>query len=166
MKKLMILFAAIFSLLFSVSAETNPLTSPFSMENVLILEGVSLTKEKMNVRLFQYDTVNCNWVQLEAHIGKKRYELFLNPTESYQVWFQKEGGYLKILYVDPGESGRWIANMNINFEQTTLAFAHLYQTCDGDEVSYTSDFIDKQQANTLPAMNCESCNSDAVSELK
>jgi hypothetical protein len=152
--------------MFAASAETNPPASPFSMENMLILEGVSLTKEKMNVRLFQYDTVNCNWIQIESHLNKKRYELLLNPTESYQVWFQGSGGYLKILYVDPGQSGRWIANMNINFDQTSLAFAHLYQTCDDDEVSYTSDFIHKNQTDALPAMNCESCDVDDVSALE
>lgn len=149
-----LLFILALCLSFTSVGNTPP---ELSNTNFLILEGVILNKEKATIMVFQYDTTGCQWVRLENHINKKRFELYLDPTKSYQIWFQQESGYNKILYVDPGDGGQWVANMNIDFSKINQCFAHLYQVCNEDDTSYLVEFIYKSQTDHIPANNCDNC---------
>lgn len=142
-------------LCFNVSATNEP-TPDFSF---FVIEGDILHKERANITVFIFDTVECQWQQQLHLVNKKYYELSLDPTESYQIWFQSKSGYNKILYVDPGDIGQWKILLDINF-LSSHAFAHIYQTCeDNSDITYTSEFLPNRKASeSLPATNCDKCN--------
>jgi hypothetical protein len=156
MKKILILF--VLALLSTVVSAT---PNPTPENNYLILKGFLPLKEKTTVLVFEHDTTTCSWNRIEQQTTKKSYELLLNPQKAYQIWFQAPGGYLRIVYIDPGDAGMWHAHLSINFNPESLAFIHLYQTCSEQELGvYYAEFITSraQAEDVLPAMNCEACD--------
>jgi hypothetical protein len=154
MKKRFVLFL-VAMLSFNLSATTDPTPEA----SFLILHGElhATDKQKIHISLFAFDTTDCVWYQVEIQEERKEYELLLDPTQPYQVWFQAPGGYTKILYVDAGDPGRWQARMDIKFD-SGLAFAHMYQICSQGLGTYTTEFLSGKHAEeTLPATNCDYC---------
>lgn len=147
MKKLLSIVAILFATSLAM-AGNDP-----AENNVLVLTGQILWKEKATIMLFEYDAQSDEWFKLE-HLSKARqYEFVMNPTSAYQVWFQSEK-YTKILYISPGDPGMWIAQMNIDFSKEWQLYGHLYQTCDSGGFTYSTDYLTVNSINNLPAMNC------------
>lgn len=155
MKKILFLF--VLALLPTLASAAN---DPAPDASYLILHGESIHKEKFSVMVFEYDTTSCAWIKTEIQENRKRYELLLNPLKAYQVWFQNDSGYTKIVYIDPGDAGMWTTNMNVHFDQESIAFIHMYQICSDQGLGkYHAEFIhSKKQAEAeLPATNCDHC---------
>ena len=156
MKTRTILFIALLSFAFAVSANTNDLLSstptPISMDNMFILHGIIHNNDKADIMVFEYDDVSGEWFKSESLPKSKEYQLMLNPQRAYQVWFSNAKGYTKVLYIDPGDYGNWTSRLNIDFK-TDGAFIHLYQICNPNGTYYWYDFLSEQQCSSLPATN-------------
>ena len=155
MKKILFLF--VLALLPTVAGAT---PNPTPETSYFTLYGDLISSEKTTIMVFQYDTTVCNWEMIEEIRTKKNYQLLLDPLQAYQIWFQSPNGYTRIIYVDPGDAGIWQKNFSMGFSEKSLAFIHMYQTCNEQGLAkYDIEYLNsKHQAETeLPATNCYNC---------
>ena len=157
MKTRTILFIAILSFAFASSATVTDdlLSSPpaISQTNMLILHGVIHNNQKATILVFEYDEEANEWFKSQEMKDTKDYQVMLNPTTAYQIWYMSPEGGTKIMYIDKGDEGRWEATVNIDFSLRTRLFSHMYQFCNHEGSIYVSDFLPESQCSILPANN-------------
>jgi len=79
------------------------------------ISGKVLNSESKRVNISLYILEDdCTWTELESRNDNK-YSFLLERDQEYQVWFNDERSS-KILYVDPGYTGDYAYDVNVNFE--------------------------------------------------
>ncbi|MHA2401951.1 MAG: hypothetical protein ACXADH_03085 [Candidatus Kariarchaeaceae archaeon] len=99
--------------------------------NSLKLKGDFLINDtltqKVSIQVFEYSDSTYEFVEVWCKTKKRKYEMVLDPTKHYQIWFTNSIGVTKRLYVMPGDPGPYYFGLDIDFESEGLA-AKIEQT--------------------------------------
>lgn len=93
----------------------------------LKLKGKILAEHKADINLYIQSNETAEWIRIACKYDKSKYNLRLSPQHNYQVFFSSTAGPTKVLHIKSGESGMWIANIDIDFENSSEKNAYIYQ---------------------------------------
>jgi len=111
----------------------------------LKVKGKVIGSNATDVQVFEYDDVECKWVQTYEKERKSSYSLRLATDKEYQIFFTASNGAIKTIHIHSGEPGLWVKMLDIDFEKTSNLKAMMYQNEDKDDydirvIPYTNVF--------------------------